>query len=227
MKKRFLLTAMAVATLATSLQAQRHEGAPEPQSKLSYELGLAAGLGVQSNLSPSGLKYQTLFDGWRPVIHGQLLYNLGGREALGLEVSGTAIRSNVDDLSATGLARQSFIGVALAHSTTSARRLFLRHSFALGYVHTQHVLQNWSNGDKEKFNAPGVGASYRLTLGFRLSHHQSLGLQLGLQANSSFKWSGNADKIDANAYSGGLFGKHTNQNFYPTIGLVLTNPLGR
>lgn len=211
-------------SLQSHLTAQNH---PTVLPKIAAEVGILGLWGQQTNLSPLGLKYNDLYDGKNVGVRAQLLYRLDSRSAMGFDFQGYTNRKSIDELSAYGRARQTYWGLAFAKGFSSVSHPFtFKYSYSLGYVHTTYQLKPWGEGAKENFSAPGIGASIQITLGYRTSANRAIGLQIGLSAYNSFKWKGSDKLIAPEAYSTKFFGASSNQSLYPSIGIVLFNPLG-
>ena len=211
---------LTIAIVATSAAAQ------EPQKPtLTTEIGLSTVWNTGLNISPFGLKYQSEYFGLRPALHAQALLQYKPGEAIGLEAQGLQWRKSLADLSAETRILQSYVGLAWAKvSPLHQQNLFLRNSLSVGITYTQGLAQAWGSRAETKANAWGMGLTYRLTLGYRLSQSHAIGLQVGLSTYSSFSWRGT---FSPDAYTGSILGRNTNVGVYPSVGLVFTNPLGR
>lgn len=218
--KRLAGVLLATSIVATSAAAQ------EPQKPtLTTEIGLSTVWNTGMNISPFGLKYQSEYFGLRPALHAQVLLQYKPGEAIGLEAQGLQWRKSLADLSAETRILQSYVGLAWAKVSPLHRQsLFLRNSLSVGVTYTQGLAQAWGSRAETKANAWGMGLTYRLTLGYRLSQSHAIGLQVGLSTYSSFNWRG---IFSPDAYTGSILGKNTNVGVYPSVGLVFTNPLGR
>ena len=218
--KRLAGVLLATSVVATSAAAQ------EPQKPtLTTEIGLSTVWNTGMNISPFGLKYQSEYFGLRPALHAQLLLQYKPGEAIGLEAQGLQWRKSLADLSAETRIQQSYVGLAWAKVSPLNRQSFLlRNSLSVGVTYTHGLAQAWGSRAETKANAWGIGLTYRLTLGYRLSQYHAIGLQVGLSTYSSFSWRGT---FSPDAYTGSILGKNTNLGVYPSVGLVFTNPLGR
>lgn len=218
--KRLAGVLLATSVVATSAAAQ------EPQKPtLTTEIGLSTVWNTGMNISPFGLKYQSEYFGLRPALHAQVLLQYKPGEAIGLEAQGLQWRRSLADLSAETRIQQSYVGLAWAKVSPLNRPSFLlRNSLSVGLTYTHGLAQAWGSRDETKANAWGIGFTYRLTLGYRLSPYHAIGLQVGLSTYSSFAWRGT---FSPDAYTGSILGKNTNVGVYPSVGLVFTNPLGR
>lgn len=221
MKKSYIgLFLLALANTTTGYAQEKELG-----NRIFTEFGLSTLWNPHTNLSPFGLKYQSKYFGITPAIHTQLLYAYQTGQAIGLEYQGGQRRASLEELSAETRLRQNYFALAWANAfPVSQRGIFFRQSVSVGATYTDALAQAWGTRAETKAHAWGVGANYRLTLSYRLSKYWALGIQLGIGAYSSFRWQGAASP---DAYTGGLFGKDTNSGFYPSLGIVLTNPLGR
>lgn len=193
--------------------------------QLTTETGLSTLWNPHANLSPFGLKYQSEYFGLMPAVHAQLMIQYTKGEALGLEAQGFQRRVSLPELSSETRIRQNYIGLAWAKTYPVSRRgFFLRQSTSVGATYTDALAQTWRSREETRAHAWGMGVNYRWTLSYRIGRHTALGVQVGLGAYSSFRWRGTSDP---QSYTGGLFGKDTNVGLYPSIGIVLTDPLGR
>lgn len=208
--------------LASSMAGYAQEKAP---LRISVEEGISVLWNPSGNLSPFGLKHQSAYFGVMPAVHSQLFLSYQQGEAVGIEYQGFQRRASLDDLSAETRIRHNYFALAWAKSSALPRpRFFLRQSFSLGATYTDALAQAWGTRVETKAHAWGLGLNYRLTLAYQLTRSSALGIQLGLGAYSTFRWQGT---VAPDAYAGSFLGKDTNLGFYPTLGIVLTNPLGR
>ena len=184
--KRLAGVLLAMSVVATSAAAQ------EPQKPtLTTEIGLSTVWNTGMNISPFGLKYQSEYFGLRPALHAQVLLQYKPGEAIGLEAQGLQWRKSLADLSAETRIQQSYVGLAWAKVSPLNRQSFLlRNSLSVGVTYTHGLAQAWGSRAETKANAWGVGLTYRLTLGYRLSQYHAIGLQVGLSTYSSFNWRG-------------------------------------
>ena len=197
--KRLAGVLLATSVVATSAAAQ------EPQKPtLTTEIGLSTVWNTGMNISPFGLKYQSEYFGLRPALHAQLLLQYKPGEAIGLEAQGLQWRKSLADLSAETRIQQSYVGLAWAKVSPLNRQSFLlRNSLSVGVTYTHGLAQAWGSRAETKANAWGIGLTYRLTLGYRLSQYHAIGLQVGLSTYSSFSWRGHLARMPTQGASSG------------------------
>lgn len=107
------------------------------------------------------------------------------------------------------------------------RNLFLRGSIGLGYALADYNIKRSGADGFANVYAQGLGSSLRLTLGYKLGRDCSIGLQLGLKGFILGPWFGEVTDKMKDSYNGG-FSKTTGlSSLMPSVGIVLTNPLGR
>lgn len=198
----------------------------DPKKRICMEYGFSVQGYEAGSSAPFPSKLQD--DRSRYSVHAQFIYAFNPGFGVGVELSSAPRTYSIETLSLENNRVLDYFGVVF--SGTSRLRnnhFFLKTDASIGYAYVNHKLKKWVNNYSDDIQANGIGTSLRLTLGYKVSERRALGLQFGLSMMSFGKWNASEKLNDNLLYNGGLFGDKSSSMLTPSIGLVLTNPLGR
>lgn len=210
--------------LSTMSAQSKHDGCF--LNRLATEAGVSMTRN-DGNLSPFGLQYSEQFAKPMLSVHAQILYKLEHHMGFGIEFQTNGANRSLEGLSINDQTAVNYVGLAIARTYAKSRSSwFLKSSISAGYANVNHAVRPWKGGDDPSISAHGLSANCRITVAYKFSRRQALGLQLGLQAYNFAGWKGTSTLINEHSSTPGIF-KQGNAFYSVGLGVVLTNPLNR